>query len=71
MPRSRTETTVHVQIKRDKDGKILEMHCGVRRPGRPAVESWDEVIIHGPCRLINDGSRILLHTDARVEGRNK
>ncbi len=66
------ETTIHVKVKRDEDGSVLELHCGVRRPGKPAVEQWDEVIIHGPSRLQKtaNGKRILLHTDARVEGRN-
>jgi len=66
------ETTVHVQVKRDEDGNVLELHCGIRRPGKPAVESFDEVIIHGPSRLVRtaNGKRILLHTEAKVTGRN-
>ena len=73
MPRSKTETTVHVQIERDEDGNRIGIWCGVRRPGKPVIERYDEVIIHGPCRLLKteDGNRILLHTDARVEGRKK
>lgn len=76
MPKVRAnanETTVHVQVKRDEDGNVLELSCGVRRPKKPGVESFDEVIIHGPSRLLRtaDGKRILLHTEARVEGRNK
>ncbi len=73
MARGQVETTVHVKVKRDKDGKVLELSCGVRRPGKTAVEEWDEVIIHGPSRLqkTENGKRILLHTAARVEGKNR
>ena len=71
LARGNTETIIHVQVKRDEDGNVLDLMCGVRRPGKPIVESWDEVIIHGPSRLLRVGKRILLHTAARVEGRNK
>ena len=73
MPPRGQETTVHVKVDRDKDGKVLELWCGVRRPGKVAIEKWDEIIIHGPSRLQKtaNGKRILLHTSARVEGKNK
>ena len=72
MARGQVETTIHVKVTRDEDGKVLEVSCGVRRPGKPVVEEWDEVIIHGPSRLqkTENGKRILLHTSARVEGKN-
>ena len=58
-------TTIQVHNDRDRHDRIV-------RPSSVNGERFDEVTIHGRCqlRLTEDRKQILIHTLAKVEGKN-